>query len=82
MRGCRVSDVTGWEEWAARLETYLHHLDRLFTPDLVIIGGGISADADRFLPGIEIRSELRAARLGNDAGIVGAATAAAAEAGD
>jgi polyphosphate glucokinase len=73
----RTEEGLSWEVWTRRLETYLRHVDRLFTPDLIIVGGGISADADHFLPGIEIRSDLRAARLRNDAGIVGAATAAA-----
>lgn len=75
----RVKRTEGlsWDEWSGRLATYLDHVDRLFTPELIVLGGGISHDADRFLPSIRIRAELRAAEMENDAGIVGAALLAA-----
>jgi polyphosphate glucokinase len=69
----RTEDSLSWEAWGARRGAYLRHVEELFSPDLIIVGGGVSADADRFLPGIRLDCELRPAGLRNDAGIVGAA---------
>ncbi|MFD3945097.1 polyphosphate--glucose phosphotransferase [Streptomyces sp. NPDC058579] len=68
-----------WEHWATRrLQKYLAHVEMLFSPELFIIGGGVSRKADKFLPLIEdIRAEIVPAQLENNAGIVGAAMAAA-----
>ncbi|MFC8264412.1 polyphosphate--glucose phosphotransferase [Streptomyces cinereoruber] len=68
-----------WEHWATkRVQKYLAHVEMLFSPELFIIGGGVSRKADRFLPLIEgIRAEIVPAELQNNAGIVGAAMAAA-----
>lgn len=66
-----------WKEYAARLQTYLTRLDALLWPDLVIIGGGISKQADKFLPHLDVRPEVVPAQLQNEAGIVGAAVVAA-----
>ncbi len=63
----------GWKAWARRVEEYLIALDRLVSPDLVIIGGGISSEADHFLPRIDVRPRVVPAVLGNNAGIIGAA---------
>ncbi|MFE9635541.1 polyphosphate--glucose phosphotransferase [Streptomyces sp. NPDC006463] len=69
-------DLT-WERWARRLSKYLAHVEMLFSPDLFIIGGGVSRKPEKFLPLIEgIRAEIVPARLQNNAGIVGAAMAA------
>ncbi|MER7518585.1 polyphosphate--glucose phosphotransferase [Streptomyces sp. NPDC126499] len=70
-------DLT-WEHWATRrLRKYLAHVEMLFSPELFIIGGGVSRKADRFLPLIEgIEAEIVPAELQNNAGIVGAAMAA------
>ncbi|MEU4270092.1 polyphosphate--glucose phosphotransferase [Streptomyces sp. NPDC026092] len=67
-----------WEHWATRrLQKYLAHVEMLFSPELFIIGGGVSRKADKFLPLIEdIRAEIVPAELENNAGIVGAAMAA------
>ncbi|OEJ35859.1 polyphosphate--glucose phosphotransferase [Streptomyces subrutilus] len=72
-----------WEHWANRVQKYLAHVEMLFSPDLFIIGGGVSRKPEKFLPLIEgIRAEIVPAKLQNNAGIVGAAMAArAAEAG-
>ncbi|MFG3018528.1 polyphosphate--glucose phosphotransferase [Streptomyces sp. NPDC048254] len=70
-------DLT-WEHWARRVTKYLAHVEMLFTPELFIIGGGVSRKADKFLPLIEgIRAEIVPAQLQNNAGIVGAAMRAA-----
>lgn len=66
----------GWVRWARAVDEYLRTVERLFSPDLVIIGGGISRDAAHFLPLLTASAELVRAAMGNDAGIVGAAVAA------
>lgn len=69
----REHDDLSWKKWAHRLETYLGLVQRLLWPDLIIVGGGVSKKADKFLPYIELRTEIVPAQLFNDAGIVGAA---------
>ncbi|MEV7233941.1 polyphosphate--glucose phosphotransferase [Streptomyces sp. NPDC051020] len=67
-----------WHHWAHRVQRYLTHVEMLFSPELFIIGGGVSRKADRFLPLIDhVRAEMIPAELQNNAGIVGAAMAAA-----
>ena len=66
-----------WKAWAKRVNAYLARLDSLISPDLVIIGGGVSKDHAKFLPLLESRAEVVPARLFNEAGIVGAAAAVA-----
>lgn len=66
-----------WERWARRLDKYLAHVEMLFSPDLFILGGGVSRKPEKFLPLIEgVRAEIVPAKLQNNAGIVGAAMAA------
>ncbi|MET9957713.1 polyphosphate--glucose phosphotransferase [Streptomyces sp. NPDC006326] len=66
-----------WERWARRLEKYMAHVEMLFSPDLFILGGGVSRKPEKFLPLIDgIRAEIVPAALQNNAGIVGAAMAA------
>ncbi len=62
-----------WAKWAKRVDRYLKHLEALFWPDLIIIGGGASHKADKFIPLLTVRTPVVAAALQNDAGIVGAA---------
>ncbi|MEJ8659498.1 MULTISPECIES: polyphosphate--glucose phosphotransferase [Streptomyces] len=67
-----------WEHWAHRVQKYLAHVEMLFSPELFIIGGGVSRKADKFIPLIKhIRAEIVPAELQNNAGIVGAAMATA-----
>jgi len=66
-----------WKAWAADLDEHLHAIDRLFWPNLIILGGGVSKNADRFIPRLTVRPRVVPATLRNDAGIVGAALAAA-----
>lgn len=65
-----------WAEWAVRVDEYLDMLQRLFWPDLFIIGGGASKEADKFVPLLTNPTPIVAAQLRNEAGIVGAALAA------
>ncbi|MFN4081215.1 MAG: polyphosphate--glucose phosphotransferase [Saprospiraceae bacterium] len=59
-------------EWAERFNEYLLHLERLFSPDLFIIGGGESKYFDTFKAQLHTQAEVLAARLLNNAGIIGA----------
>jgi polyphosphate glucokinase len=69
----RERDNLTWAKWAKNVEEYLEALDRLIWPDLIIIGGGVSAEPENFLPFIHVRPPVVAATLGNNAGIIGAA---------
>ncbi|MET7382025.1 polyphosphate--glucose phosphotransferase [Streptomyces sp. NPDC005526] len=72
-------DLT-WEHWARRVTKYLAHLEMLFSPELFIIGGGVSRKSQKFLHLLEgVRAEVVPAQLQNDAGIVGAAMRAVKE---
>ncbi|NUR10097.1 MAG: ROK family protein [Nocardioidaceae bacterium] len=62
-----------WEEWAERLTVYYRTVEMLFSPDLFVVGGGVSKKADRFLHLIDVQTPMVPAELGNRAGIVGAA---------
>ncbi|MFH8977108.1 polyphosphate--glucose phosphotransferase [Streptomyces sp. NPDC017890] len=71
-----------WEHWAHRVQRYLAHVEMLFSPDLFVIGGGVSRKAHKFLHYIEgVQAEIVPAQLQNNAGIVGAAMRAAEAAG-
>ena len=65
-----------WKAWANDLDEHLHAIDRLFWPNLIILGGGVSKNADKFIPRLTVRPRVVPATLRNDAGIVGAAMAA------
>ncbi len=65
-----------WEKWAERVNEYLAHLEALFSPDLFIIGGGVSKKHDKFIPLLSTRATVVPAQFFNDAGIIGAALAA------
>jgi polyphosphate glucokinase len=62
-----------WHEWAERLQRYYSHLEDLLWPDLIVVGGGVSKKADKFLPLLHLRAPIVAATLQNSAGIIGAA---------
>jgi polyphosphate glucokinase len=65
-----------WKAWAADLDEHLHAIDRLFWPNLLILGGGVSKNSEKFIPRLTVRPRVVPAVLRNDAGIVGAAMAA------
>ena len=69
----REDEGLSWEEWAGRLQTYYRTLEKLFSPDLFVVGGGVSKKADQFLPLLDLDTEIVPATLRNQAGIVGAA---------
>jgi polyphosphate glucokinase len=66
-----------WKAWSADLDEHLQAIDKLFSPNLIILGGGVSKNADKFIPRLTVRTKVVPATLRNDAGIVGAAMAAA-----
>jgi polyphosphate glucokinase len=66
-----------YSEWAKRLQRYYERLEALLWPDLIVVGGGVSKDSDKFLPKLSLNAEVVPAKLLNTAGIVGAAWLAA-----
>ena len=62
-----------WEQWAKRLQKYYSHLEALLTPDLIIVGGGVSKEHEFFLPLLKIKTPIVPAANRNSAGILGAA---------
>jgi polyphosphate glucokinase len=77
----KEAEGLSYPEWAKRLTVYYRTLEKLFSPDLIVVGGGVSKDSAEFLGLVDVETEIVAARLQNRAGIVGAALWAA-EAGD
>jgi polyphosphate glucokinase len=65
-----------FKQWARRVQRYLRHVEKLFTPDLFVVGGGVSKNADKWVPLLDIATPVKPAQLLNNAGIVGAAMAA------
>lgn len=73
----REREGLSWKDWAKRLQRYYSHVEMLFSPDLIVVGGGVSKKFDKFGPLLDVRAEMVPAVLRNDAGIVGAALLAA-----
>ncbi|WGW13452.1 ROK family protein [Saxibacter everestensis] len=73
----KVREDLSWAAWAERLQSYYSHLEFLLSPDLFIVGGGISKSHQEFLPLLDLKTEIVPAGLFNGAGIVGAAVLAA-----
>ncbi len=73
----RINEGLKRREWAKRLEEVLQFYERIFYPDLFIISGGMSDQADKTLPHVDIRTPLVPAAFLNNAGIAGAAIVAA-----
>jgi polyphosphate glucokinase len=65
-----------WERWAKRLQKYYGTLEALFSPDLFIVGGGVSKHHEDFLPLLDLSVPIVPAKLRNNAGILGAAALA------
>lgn len=62
-----------WKKYAKRLQEFLSEMEKLFWPELIIIGGGLSKNVEKFLPYISTRAKITPALFLNNAGIVGAA---------
>jgi len=73
----RVREDLSWKDWAKRVNEYLIHVESLFSPDLVVIGGGASKKEDKIFQHFTLKTPVVAATLKNQAGIIGAAYYAA-----
>ena len=71
----RKREDLSWQQYAERLDEYLHKIEDLLWPDLIVIGGGISKKADKYFPHLTARTKVVRAEMLNEAGIAGAALA-------
>jgi polyphosphate glucokinase len=78
----RDREKLSYKHWAKRVQKYMAHVEKLFTPDLFVVGGGVSKEADKWVPHLELHTPVKPAQLLNNAGIVGAAMAAAERRGE
>ncbi len=72
----RQREDLSWKKYAKRLNKYFTAMEKLFWPDLFIIGGGISKESEKYLPLLTIETPIVTAQMLNQAGIVGAALGA------
>ncbi|MDO4259670.1 MAG: ROK family protein [Actinomycetaceae bacterium] len=71
--GQKTLQDLSWKKWAKRLQRYYSHVEMLFSPDLFVVGGGVSKNHEKFLPLLDLKAPIVPAQLFNTAGIVGAA---------
>jgi len=71
------NDHMSYKQWSKRVQEYMAHVEWLFSPDLFIVGGGVSKDSDKWVPLLDLQTPVKPAELLNNAGIVGAALSAA-----
>lgn len=69
----RIQQNLSWEQWIERLQRYLNEIEKLFWPQIIVLGGGISAHHEKFVPQLQTRAQIVPAKLQNTAGIIGAA---------
>jgi polyphosphate glucokinase len=73
----KVLHDLSWSKWAGRVDDYMHHVEALLSPGLIIVGGGISKESHKWVPLLtSVHAKIVPAALLNDAGIVGAAMSA------
>jgi polyphosphate glucokinase len=75
----RKRDDLSWREYAGRLDEYLHKIEDLLWPDLIVVGGGISKKSEKFFPHLTAHTRIVRAEMLNEAGIAGAALAGISE---
>jgi polyphosphate glucokinase len=73
--GARKREDLSWKEYAERLDEYLHRIEDLLWPDVIVVGGGISKKREKFFPHLTARTRVVRAEMLNEAGIAGAALA-------
>ncbi len=73
-------DDLSWEQWAQRLQRFYAHIEFIFSPDLLVVGGGVSKHHEKFLPLLDLKTPIVPAKHRNNAGILGAASLARREA--
>jgi polyphosphate glucokinase len=69
----RQRDDLSWKQWAVRVDRYLGHIVKLFSPELIILGGGASKRPEKWVERLDPGCELAVAKFANNAGIAGAA---------
>ncbi len=74
--GARKKRDLSWEEWGKCLNKYINHVNFLFSPDLILLGGGVSKKFENFSEYIELKELVTPALMQNNAGIIGAAMSA------
>lgn len=74
--GVRERQELTFEAWAQRLQRFYAHVEFLFSPQLLVVGGGVSKHHEQFLPLLRLRTPIVPAALRNNAGIMGAAALA------
>ena len=74
----RKREKLSWKKWAHRLDVYFQTMERLISPDLIILGGGVSKKHEKYIHLLNLQAEVIPAQLLNEAGIVGAALGACA----
>ena len=72
----REREKLSWAEWAERLQKFYSHIEFLFSPDLFVVGGGVSKNAGDFLPLLDLKTPIVPAIHRNNSGIIGAASLA------
>jgi polyphosphate glucokinase len=74
----REKEKLSWKDWAVRFNEYLHHLEFLLSPDLIILGGGVSKEEEKehYMKYFTIKALIVLAKMRNNAGMIGAAVAA------
>jgi polyphosphate glucokinase len=75
--GAREREALDWATWAGRLQRFYVQLERYFSPELFIVGGGVSKHHEEFLPLLDLDTPILPAALRNNSGIMGAAALAA-----
>jgi polyphosphate glucokinase len=73
--GARNREDLSWKEYAGRLDEFLHRIEDLLWPDVIVVGGGISKKSEKFFPHLTARTRVVRAEMLNEAGIAGAALA-------
>lgn len=69
----RKLEDLGWKSWGNRFNNYLVTMEKLFWPELIILGGGASKKFDKFKAQLKVNAPVKPAAFLNQAGIVGAA---------
>jgi polyphosphate glucokinase len=72
----RQAEDLNWLDWGARFNEYLKEIEKLFWPELIIIGGGVSKKPEKYMSAVSVKAPIVMAQQRNEAGIIGAAIAA------
>lgn len=73
----KTNEGLSYKAWSKRLQRYFSHVEMLLSPDLIIVGGGISKKSEKFLPRLQLQAPIVPAQLLNQSGIVGAGVVSA-----